>query len=355
MTRPTMRAAVYFGPDDIRVGNWPVPEIGPGDVLLRVLAASICGTDLRILHGHHRKYGPDSRRVPGHEIVGDVIKVGPGVVGVEIGSRYFVAPNMGCGKCDQCVTGNNNRCLQLEALGVTCDGGFAEFVKIPAKGVNQGCLIPFPKENDPAVGTLIEPLACVLRAQEAIRVGMGDHVLIIGAGPIGMMHLKLAKVRGAAKVIISEMVDYRREQALTLGADRVIDPINQNLQNEILDETGGKEPDVVIVAAPSPKAQEQAIQLAAVGGRISFFGGLPKDRPMINCNSNLIHYKELMVSGTSASSTDNCCKAARLIESGAIDLVPLISARFPLSEIQKAMDWAERGNSLKTVIIPGEG
>lgn len=352
MIPETMKAAVYFGPNDIRVVERPVPEIGPGDVLVRILAASICGTDLRILHGAHRKFADDTRRIPGHEIVGEVAAVGSEVQGIAVGQCYFVAPNMGCGQCDQCTTGNNNRCATLEAIGVTMDGGFAEYVRMPAKGVRQGCLIPFAAEKDPAVGALIEPLACVLRAQEAIRVGMNDTVLVIGAGPIGVMHTKLAQVRGAAKVIVSEMIEFRREQAAALGADWVVDPAVEDLAAILSRETGGRGPDVIIVAAPAHQAQEQALELAAVGARISFFGGLPKDNPIINCNSNHVHYKELIISGTTGSSTENCRQAASLLNNNLIDLAPLVSARFPLADAKEAFAAAEQRHSLKVVIEP---
>ena len=352
MNQKLMQAAVYFGPNDIRITEWPIPELEPGDVLLKVLAASICGTDLRILHGSHSKFVDGIHRVPGHEIVGEVVEVGDGVEGIEIGQRFFVAPNMGCGHCDQCTTGNNNRCRNMEALGVTMDGGFAEFVRLPAKGVQQGCLIPFSEKKDPAVGALIEPLACVLRAQQAIQVGMNDYVLVIGAGPIGVMHVKLAKLLGAAKVVVSEMIEFRRKQAKDLGADRVVDPVNEDLNSIIKEETEGLGADVVIVAAPAHKAQEQALELASIGGRISFFGGLPKDQPMINCNSNLVHYKELIVSGTTASSTENCRQASILVNNNSIDLSSLVSARFPLSQIKEAFANAEERHALKIVVEP---
>ncbi len=352
MSKNMMKAAVYFGPNDIRVVDWPKPKRQAGDVLIKVLAASICGTDLRILHGDHSAFTADTHRVPGHEIVGEIAAAGADVRGFEIGQRYFVAPNIGCGYCEQCVTGNNSRCRSLQAIGVTMDGGFAEFVRVPANGIQQGCLIPFSRKADPAVGTLIEPLACVLRAQEAISVGMNDTVLIIGAGPIGIMHTKLAKVRGAAQVFVSEVVETRRKKAAELGADVVIDPIQQNLAEIINKATGGKGPDVIIIAAPAHRAQEEALNLAAVGGRISFFGGLPKDNPIININANHVHYKELIVSGTTASSTDNCRQAAALINSGLIDLSGIVTDHFPLIKAPLAFKTAEKRHALKVVLKP---
>lgn len=352
MNKTTMKAAVYHGPQDLRFEDQEIPELGPGDILVHVQAVSICGTDLRIFKGAHRAFGPDTQRIPGHEIVGEVAAIGDDVTDFSPGERYFVAPNMGCGHCEQCVTGNNNRCRELEAIGVTMDGGFAEYMRLPAKGVQQGCLIPFSKDKDPAVGALIEPLACVLRGQQAIRTGMNDIVLIIGAGPIGIMHAKLARLRGASRILVSELVEARRKQALELGADRVIDPINEDLQSIIEEETKGKGADVIIVAAPAHRAQEQALELAAIGGRISFFGGLPKDKPEIKFNSNHVHYKELIISGTTASSSNNCQEAAALVNNGLIDLAPLVSERFPLSQVKRAFEVAQERQALKVVIEP---
>ncbi|NJN97585.1 MAG: alcohol dehydrogenase catalytic domain-containing protein [Anaerolineales bacterium] len=130
-----MLAAVYYGPRDLRVEERPVPHISPDEALLKVTSAGICGTDLRILHGDHRKYANGVIRVPGHEVVGDIVQVGANVKGLEVGQRVFVAPNMGCGHCRQCVSGNNNRCANYDAFGITMDGAFAETMRIPAAAI----------------------------------------------------------------------------------------------------------------------------------------------------------------------------------------------------------------------------
>jgi L-iditol 2-dehydrogenase len=218
-----MLAAVYHGPNDLRLEEVPRPQIGADDVLVKVLDASICGTDLRILHGEHRKYPEGTVRIPGHELVGEIAEIGGNVSGFPSGQRVFVAPNMGCGHCRQCISGNNHICANQEALGITLDGGFAEYVRIPAAAVHQGNLIPIGADVDPAAAALIEPFACVVRGQDAVNVQSGDVVLVIGAGPIGVMQVMLARLRGAIKVIVSDSHPYRRQRALELGADRVID------------------------------------------------------------------------------------------------------------------------------------
>lgn len=347
-----MLAAVYHGPNDLRVEHVPVPQIGPGELLIQVKSASICGTDLRIFHGNHRMYAPGTIRIPGHEVVGTIAVIGDGLTGFEVGQRVFIAPNMGCGHCLQCVSGNNNLCANYDAVGVTMDGGFAEYMRVPANSVQQGNVITISQDVDPAVAALMEPFACVLRGQNALRIQPGEIVLVIGAGPIGVMHTKLARVRGAGRVIVSEPVASRAAQARRMGADRVVNPLEEDLQASIDQESGGRGADVIIVAAPAHAAQESALKMAAIGGRINFFGGLPKDRPTINLDSNLVHYKELIITGTTACSTHDCWQAAQIVNSGLIDLSDLVSQRFPLNEAVQAFAAAEDRQSLKIVLEP---
>jgi L-iditol 2-dehydrogenase len=346
-----MLAAVYHGPNDLRLEQVPVPEIDRGEILVRVLSASICGTDLRIWHGNHRMYPAGTVRIPGHEIVGTIAKVSPEIKEYAVGQRVFCAPNTGCGHCRECITGNNNLCANYDALGVTSDGGFAEYVRIPARSVQQGNLIPVEESVDPAVAALLEPFACVVRGQNALRVQPGETVLVMGAGPIGVMHIKLAKSRGAGRVIVSEPIAERRMQAAAMGADKVVDPGAEDLSDVLrLESAAG--PDVIIVAAPAHAAQEAAVQVAAIGGRINLFGGLPKDRPLINLDSNLVHYKELVVTGTTACSTADCWQSARIVNAGVVDLSQMISRRFPLKDAVAAFTAAEDRKSLKVVLQP---
>jgi L-iditol 2-dehydrogenase len=354
LDREQMLAAVYHGPNDLRVEEVAIPKIGAGEILVKVLSASICGTDLRIFHGNHRMYQPGTVRIPGHEVVGTIAEVGSGIHNYSIGQWVFCAPNTGCGHCDQCVTGNSNLCKHYDAIGVTSDGGFAEFVRIPANSVHQGNVIPVSEAVDPAVAALMEPFACVLRGQNAVHIKPGEVVLVIGAGPIGVMHTKLAKARGAGCVIVSEPIPDRAAQVLRMGADRVVNPASEDLQSVLKEESRGRGADVIIVAAPVHAAQENSLELAAIGGRINFFGGLPKDRPMIQIDSNLVHYKELVITGTTACSTADCWQAAQIVNSGLIDLSDVVSQRFPLKEAVAAFAAAEDRKSLKIVLEPAK-
>jgi L-iditol 2-dehydrogenase len=350
--RGDMLAVVYHGPEDLRIESIPIPTIEKGEILIKVLSASICGTDLRIYHGNHRMYPTGTIRVPGHEVVGVISEIGSEVDGFSLGQRVFCAPNTGCGHCEQCIKGNNNLCANYDAIGVTSDGGFAEYVRISASSVRQGNLIPISEAVDPAVAALVEPFACVLRGQNALHIQPGELVLILGAGPIGVMHLKLARARGAGRLIVSEPAQGRREQARQMGADRVVDPAVEDLQAILEQESSGRGADIVIVAAPVHNLQESALELAAIGGRINYFGGLPKDRPSINFNSNLVHYKELVVTGTTACSTADCWQATRIVDSGLVDLSDVVSMRFPLRQAIPAFSAAEDGKSLKIVLEP---
>lgn len=347
-----MLAAVYHAPNDLRLEQVPIPVIGPDEALVKVHSASICGTDLRILHGQHRKYPTGTVRIPGHEATGVLVEVGSGVTGLTPGGPVFLAPNSGCGHCRECVTGNNNRCADYQAFGVTMDGAFAEYLRLPAAGIRQGNVIPLARDVDLTAAALIEPFACVLRGQNAVRIQPGDIVLVMGAGPIGIMHLKLARLRGASRVIVSEPNRDRLSMAIRMGADLGLNPMDEDITAMLAGETDGRGADAILVAAPSSQAQQTALQLAAIGGRINFFGGLPKEQSTVLLDTNLIHYRELLVTGTTACSTADCWQAAEIVNSGRVDLSDLISASFPLSAAREAFACADNGKALKVVIQP---
>ena len=335
-----MDALVYRGPQALELERRPTPEPGPGEVLVRVEACGICGTDLRIAAGAHRAYPEGTIRVPGHEIAGVVEAVGNGAA-IAPGDRVFVAPNVGCGTCDQCRAGRVNLCRTPQALGITRDGALATHLLAASDVVAQGNLLPVPSDADPAAIAVVEPLACVLRGQRPCRIGEGDRVLVIGAGPIGLLHLLAARARGPAEIVVSEPSAPRREQAAQRGADRVVAP-------EELDGAF----DVVIVAAPAAPAQVAALELAAPGGRVNFFAGLPRDGSRVELDTNLIHYKELLVTGTTACTTEDCREALDLVLSGAVETGRLVTARRPLADAADAFAAARSGDQLKVVVEP---
>jgi len=347
-----MLAAVYHGPGDIRVEEVERPSIGEEEALLRVRAASICGTDLRIYSSGHFKIPPGTSRILGHEFAGEVAEVGSMVKALTPGMRIAIAPNIGCGVCEQCIQGHNHLCPTYEAFGISLDGAFSEYMLIPKEAIRQGNIVPLPEGVSFEEVALNEPFSCCYNGSRVCRIEPGDLVLIVGAGPIGIMHLFLASLGGASKVIISEMIEERLAKALEFGADLAINPEKEDLPAAIREATDGRGVDVIIVAAPSPAAQEQALDLAAPQGRINFFGGLPQGREFINFNSNRVHYKQLMVTGTTGSSNYQYRKSMEIIGSGKIDLSPLISARFPLSKVKEAFTLAASKKAMKVLITP---
>jgi L-iditol 2-dehydrogenase len=344
-----VEALVYHGPGDLRVEDRPTPRPGPGEAVLRVGACGICGTDLRIASGKHRAYPPGTVRVPGHEVAGRIEAVGDGV-DLEEGQPAFVAPNVGCGRCRQCRAGRVNLCVRPEAIGIHRDGGFAERLLLPASLLSQGNVLPVPEAADLRAVALVEPLACVLRGARTCDIRAGDLVVIVGAGPVGLMHLLVARLAEPGVVVVSQRSEDRRRLALAWGADHAVAP--ENLPAAVMDLSDERGADVVIVAAPSAEAQRQALEIAAPAARINFFGGLPRDGSVVELDTNLIHYKELVVTGTTANTTEDCRRALELVLDGSIDTAALVSRSYPLGEADEALADAGSGERLKVVIEP---
>jgi L-iditol 2-dehydrogenase len=347
----TMRAVVYRGPGDLPVTDVPDRPIHRGDVRVAVVSAGVCGTDVRIFKGEHSAYADGIGRVPGHEIVGRVAEADSLPPGLSDGDLVFVAPNIGCGRCRQCVLGNENLCATTEGIGITLDGGFAEQVVVPDRAASRGNLIRLDDACSADAAVLIEPLACVLRGQDKINVHAGDTVLVAGGGPVGLLHIALAKQRGAALVICSEPSPDRRAAARRAGAAVAVDP-GDDVEAAVLDATDGVGVDVVITAAPVHALQAAALHLAAPGGRVLFFGGLPRSRPTVELDTNTIHYKELTVAGTTASTLDDCRRAAELAGQGRIDLEWMVSDRVHLTDFAEAIAKVRDGTARKVVVKP---
>lgn len=349
-----MKVVSYQGPKSLRLDQRADPDLPPGAVRLRVEACGVCGTDVRIFKGEHSAYEHAEGRVPGHEIVGRIVEISTGgrSSDVAVGDRVFVAPNLGCGSCAQCASGNENLCRLTEGIGITRDGGFADYLVVPSRAVERGNLIRLDPAVESAAATLIEPLACVLRGQQKVHVGLGDTVFVAGGGPVGLLHVALAKASGAALVVCSEPSEQRRQAALRAGADHVVDPTAGDPAELVADVTSGAGVDVVITAAPIHAIQTSAIELAGVGGRVLFFGGLPKSRPTVEIDSNLIHYRELLVAGTTASTNQNCRDAADLINAGVLSLDWMVSHVVALEDFGDAIDKVQDATALKVVLAP---
>ncbi|MEV4384103.1 zinc-dependent dehydrogenase, partial [Streptosporangium sp. NPDC049644] len=344
-----VKVARFYAPGDIRVEEAPEPVAGPGEIKIGVRNCSTCGTDVKISrHGHHHIRPP---RVMGHEIAGEVAEVGEGVSGWAAGERVQVIAAIPCGSCQECRRGRMTVCPNQESMGYHYDGGFADYMIIPAKVLAVDGVNRIPDGVGFAEASVAEPLACVLNGQELARVGEGDDVVIMGSGPIGCLHVRLARSRGAGRVFLVDINAERLEMAAALVApDAAVH--GQDVVEQVLKLTEDRGADVVITAAASGAAQEQALRMAARQGRISFFGGLPKDNPIIGCDSNLVHYRELTIVGANGSSPAHNARALGLIADGSVPVSDLITHRLPLAEVLEGIDIVSRGEAIKVTIEP---
>jgi L-iditol 2-dehydrogenase len=345
-----MRAAVFHGPDDLRLSDVPRPQISDAEVLLRVGACALCGSDVRTFR--HGARNIDNPVVLGHELSGTIVEIGKAVSGYHVGQRVAVAPAIPCGDCIYCRRGVQTMCERLRSIGYEFNGGLAEFMAVPDSAVRAGCVNPVPDAVPFAEAAIAEPLACVINAQELLGVTEGDIVVVIGAGPVGCLHAGLARVRGAARVILVDVRAERLQQADAFGIDMRIDGSREDVRARVLEATEGIGASVVVVAAPSRHAQEQAVTLAARRGRINFFGGLPKTSPIIALDANTVHYRELIIMGSYGSRPAHNRQALELVASGRLPIRSLIGLELPLDRVMEGLIAVEQGRVMKVVVHP---
>ena len=345
-------AAIYKGKNKIDVEEVPVPEINENELLIKIKACTICGTDIKILKYGYHKIKEGEHRILGHEVAGEVIKKGKNVSIFNLGDRIAVAPNIGCGHCYLCAAGYNNLCNDCEAFGVSLDGGFAEYMKITSKAIIGGNLIKIPENLSFLEVSINEPFSCVYNAYESLKTGPSDNVLIIGAGAMGLLHLILSKIAGAKKVIVSDISDDRLKLAKKYGADITLNPSKVNLKEKVFCNTEGKGTDIIITACSVPSVQEEALDLAAKLGRINFFGGLPEGKDSIIFRSNIVHYRQLNITATTGSTNSQFVKSMGILENKKFDIRGLITHTFSLEEIEDAFGKAISGEGLKISIVP---
>lgn len=340
-----MKAIILYGKGDIRFDEIDLPQIDDDQMLIKVKCAAICGTDIRMYKNGHSKLPI----VLGHEVSGEIVKTGRKVKGYSEGMRVAVAPNMGCGICEYCISGQTHLCSSYKAFGINIPGGFAEYMVIPEEAVRQGNVCRISDAVSFEEAALNEPLSCAYNGFTQYGVYPGDNVLIIGAGPIGLMHAKLAKMAGAAKVILNDLSTERLELVSKIEPS-FITIAGSDIENEISEITGGKGLNVCVTACPAPSAQTGAFKLMDIGGRINFFGGLPKDKEVVEINTNMIHYKQLQVTGSTRSSVSQFRKTLGFISGGILSVSELVTARYRPEDVQKAFDSACAGEGIKTVI-----
>ena len=345
-----MIAARYTQGGKLEIGQSLAPRAGAGELVLKVEAASICGTDVKIVRQGHRKLRAGQTITLGHEFVGRIAEVGENVKGWRIGQRVGVAPNVGCGRCAMCARGMANMCPDYSAFGINFDGAHAEFVLVPAMALEQGNVMEIGESLAAEEATLIEPLSCAVNGVRVSRVESGDQVVIFGAGPMGLLNLMCASVSGAGAVGVVDVNESRLKVAAQLGAAWTVDSSKQSVADAVKNRTGGRGADVIILAAPVAALQPMALGLLAPFGRLCLFAGLPRGESNVSLNTNEIHYKNLLVTGMTGGSPADYRAALGLIEAGKVNAKAIVSDVFEMKDLALAYEKALAGRGMKIVI-----
>ena len=343
-----MLALRLFGKGDVRLVEVEKPAAGPGEIVLKVGAAAICGTDIRMWQSGKSGVDENHPLTLGHEFAGTVVEVGPGVPSkYEIGMRLGMQPNIGCGICDMCVSGRQHLCPDYRAFGINMDGAMAEFVKIPADAILRGNLIPLGDGVSFEEAAVAEPLSCAYNGFTKCFVKPGDWALVVGAGPIGAMHAQLLNMAGA-RVIVNDLSEERLDMLKALFP--YIETVPGDPAQYVMQKTGGRGLDVAIVACPVPAVQAAMLPLMNYGGRVNFFGGVPEDRQPVPINTNLVHYKELYLTGSTRSSIAQMRKVVEFAGQGLLDVKGVITHRYPLADALQALENAKNAVGIKHVL-----
>jgi len=342
-----MKAAMLYGIKDLRIQDVNMPTVNDGEILVKVKAATTCGTDLKI---YQRGYVSGVIKLPtvfGHEWAGDVVEVGKGVSYFQKGMRVRAGNSSPCLRCYMCQKGKFNLCEDMMWLW----GAYAEYIKVPQRIVTLNTQeIPDHVTYEEAAVT--EPLACVLHGVEEAGVKLGDSVAIIGAGPIGLLHLLTVKKIGAAKVVISDTVDERLRLAQKLGADETINAKQEDTVEKTKNLTSGYGADVVIEAIGTPATWEQALRMVRKGGTVLEFGGCPPETE-IKVSTEQLHYGETAVMGAFHTTPAHFKKALNLIASGTINVKPLITNKMKLENIKRAFETLATSKAdIKIAVLP---
>jgi L-iditol 2-dehydrogenase len=355
-----MRAAFLVAPSTIELRSVPDPTCPEDGLLLAVRACGICGSDLR-----RWREGPtggfaltDSAGgdvIPGHEVAGTVLEVGPRVSGWAPGDDLALAPDVHCGHCYFCRHGRYNLCDNLRAVGITpgYPGGLAERMALTGEVLTNGIVHHMPPRMSHLHAALAEPCASVLAAHERARTSPADTVVVIGAGPVGCTHIAVAKARGA-RVIVSQRSQRRRELAQRFAPDYVIDPTREDVVARVRALTEGRGADIVICANPVGETQPQAVEMVRKGGQVLLFGGLPKAKPMVTLDANRIHYGEITVVGSFSYHPTMHALALDVIRRRLVPADRLITHTYPLERVAEAFAMAASGEALKVVVTVGE-
>ena len=343
-----MLAGVLHGKEDLRLERIPVPTVGPSDILVRVRAALTCGTDLKVYRrGHHARMITLPAAL-GHELAGDVVEVGGAVEGFRPGERVVAANSAPCQRCFFCRREDHNLCENL----LFVNGAYAEFLKIPGRVVRCNTH-RIPAHVDYRDAALTEPLACVLKAVDDSGVLPGDSVTVIGLGPIGLMFVRVARIRGARVIAIGRRRD-QLDRAEHLGAEVLVESRRGgDPSDEVRRHTdGGRGSDIVVEAVGSPHAWRQAVAICRTGGVVNFFGGCPKDT-VVCFDTGRLHYSSLTLRATFHHTPRHIREALELVSGGGVHPPDFVAAEAPLGEIVSVFRaMAAQSGRLKTAILP---
>lgn len=337
-----MKASRFLGNKTFAVTDLPTPHAGPGELVLRNQVCGVCGTDVHIYHGEPGSADVNPPVVLGHEYSGEVVEVGEGVSGFAVGDHVTVDPNIYCGHCAYCQNGKKQLCPSMEAIGVTRDGGFAQYSRIPAsQAFKLEPTVPWE------AAAMAEPLACCLHGIDLAGIQVGDKVCVVGGGAIGLLMVQLAKLSGASQIVLSEPNEKRRQVGLQLGANAAIDPTRPDAQEAFAQVLGGGA-NVVIECVGNVPAVKSAFQFAGKGATVLLFS-VPKvdatfDLPLFD-----VYKKELTIKGSFVN-PDTHARAVALINSGKVDFGPIITHRFTLDQLPEAIAMQMSDASIKVVV-----
>jgi threonine dehydrogenase-like Zn-dependent dehydrogenase len=342
-----MKAAVVHGKGDIRIEAYETPAAGDGEVIVKTTVSGICATDIKTLLG--QGLPKELPTILGHEVVGEIAELGSGVDGYRIGDRVAVYPIAVCGDCYYCRRGRHNLCEHEFGLAHGINGGFAEYVRLPKEIVNIGGVVKLPDGLPDEKAVLAEPLSCVYASLKTCRVTEGSVVAVLGAGPMGLMHLKMAKWAGAT-VISVDLLDARLETARQMGADFCINPKAVDHFEEILKITGGHGAEAVIASLGIPGVIEENLKLTRNGGTFNIFGGPPAGQT-IAVDPRWLHYGEITLTGTFAASPVAFRECLDLLIRDEIDVAGLISDRFTLDNFLDAVERAKNQTMIRGIVV----
>jgi L-iditol 2-dehydrogenase len=346
----TMNAAFVTGLKKLEIKNISIPKIEPGTVLLKINSCSVCGSDVRIFDtGNSRVTYP---AIIGHEVSGEVVEVGDGVTRLKLGDKIALGADVPCGNCKWCLTGDCNCCDKNYALGYQFFGGYAQYCLLHPLIVKYGALAQIPNNFSMEEAALAEPLACCINGMQRVQFSAGKSVLVIGAGPIGILLAQLARVFGSPQIILADISEERLRYSNIANPDHIINSSKADLVDTVKNLTNGIGVDVVFTACAVGAVHEVSFNVVAKRGWINFFGGLPVSAGPISILSNQIHYKEICVTGSHGSTPSQFDMAMKLISSGRIKVSSLITHRFKLSELENAFSAVRDRKGLKVVVKP---